>query len=114
MMAAIGTGAVSTGVMVASLGTSETLFGLSESPVVDKKGNLSAFFSSTGKWLPLLETMKGTGTFNLVGHLLGLKLQEFTDLAGRLRLAVMEPSSYRSSTSKGRRIIHVRRRQFRG
>jgi xylulokinase len=114
MMAAIETDAVSPGVMVARLGTSGTIFGLSESPVVDKKENLAAFCSSMGKWLPLLCTMNGTGSFNLVGQLLGLKQQEFADLAGRLRMVVMESSSYRSSTEKARRIIHMGRGQLRG
>jgi xylulokinase len=81
MMAAIGTGAVAPGVIVASLGTSGTIFGLSETPVIDKKGNLAAFCSSTGKWLPLLCTMNGTGAFNLVRQLLNLSFSEFTALA---------------------------------
>jgi xylulokinase len=43
-----------------SLGTSGTLFGFSKTPVIDPKGNLAAFCSSSGGWLPLLCTMNCT------------------------------------------------------
>jgi len=60
MMAAIGTGAVSDGFLTMSLGTSGTLFGFSKKPVIDPTGNLAAFCSSSGGWLPLLCTMNCT------------------------------------------------------
>jgi xylulokinase len=60
MMSAIGTGAVRDGFLTMSLGTSGTLFGFSASPVADPTGNLAAFCSSTGGWLPLLCTMNCT------------------------------------------------------
>ena len=60
MMSAIGTGAVENGILTMSLGTSGTLFGYSDTPVVDPTGNLAAFCSSTGGWLPLLCTMNCT------------------------------------------------------
>jgi xylulokinase len=56
MMSAIGTGAVRDGFLTMSLGTSGTLFGFSKTPVIDPTGNLSAFCSSTGGWLPLMCT----------------------------------------------------------
>jgi len=43
-----------------SLGTSGTLFGFSKKPVIDPTGNLAAFCSSSGGWLPLLCTMNCT------------------------------------------------------
>ena len=60
MMGAIGTGTVRDGTLTMSLGTSGTLFGASDKPVVDPQGLLAAFCSSTGNWLPLLCTMNCT------------------------------------------------------
>jgi xylulokinase len=60
MMAAIGTGNVSPGVLTMSLGTSGTLFAFAERPVVDDRGGWAAFCSSTGGWLPLICTMNCT------------------------------------------------------
>jgi len=60
MMSAIGTGTVRNGVLTMSLGTSGTLFGFSKKPVIDPSGDLAAFCSSTGGWLPLLCTMNCT------------------------------------------------------
>jgi xylulokinase len=60
MMGAVGTGTVKDGVLTLSLGTSGTLYGYSNSPVIDQTGDLAAFCSSTGGWLPLLCTMNCT------------------------------------------------------
>ena len=60
MMSAIGTGTVRDGFLTMSLGTSGTLFGFSKTPVIDPTGNLAAFCSSSGGWLPLLCTMNCT------------------------------------------------------
>jgi len=60
MMSAIGTGTVRDGFLTMSLGTSGTLFGFSNKPVIDPTGNLAAFCSSSGGWLPLLCTMNCT------------------------------------------------------
>ena len=60
MMSAIGTGTVRDGFLTMSLGTSGTLFGFSKKPVIDPTGNLAAFCSSSGGWLPLLSTMNCT------------------------------------------------------
>ena len=60
MMGAIGTGTVKDGFLAMSLGTSGTLFGFSDKPVIDPTGNLAAFCSSSGGWLPLLCTMNCT------------------------------------------------------
>ncbi|MDR2629542.1 MAG: xylulokinase, partial [Spirochaetaceae bacterium] len=57
MMGAVGTGTVRDGFLTMSLGTSGTLYGYSDSPVIDPTGDLAAFCSSTGGWLPLLCTM---------------------------------------------------------
>ncbi len=60
MMGAIGTGNVSPGVVSASLGTSGTIYAYCNKPVVDPRGEIAAFCSSTGGWLPLLCTMNVT------------------------------------------------------
>ena len=60
MMGAIGTGNVVPGVVTASLGTSGTIYATSEKPIVDLGGEIAAFCSSTGAWLPLLCTMNVT------------------------------------------------------
>ena len=54
MIAAIGTGNVRPGVVTASLGTSGTIYAYSDKPVIDSEGELAAFCSSTGGWLPLV------------------------------------------------------------
>jgi xylulokinase len=66
MMAAIGTGNTSAGVVTASLGTSGTLFAFSEHPVIDDRGEIAAFCDSTDHWLPLLCTMNVTLVTELV------------------------------------------------
>lgn len=60
MMGAIGTGNVAPGVVTASLGTSGTIYATSAKPIVDPRGEIAAFCSSTGAWLPLLCTMNVT------------------------------------------------------
>jgi xylulokinase len=72
MMAAIGTGNVKPGVVTASLGTSGTIYAYSDSPVIDPKGELAAFCSSSGGWLPLVCTMNVTVATELTKNLLGI------------------------------------------
>lgn len=81
MMGAIGTGTVSDGSLTMSLGTSGTLFGASDTPVVDPAGRLAAFCSSTGNWLPLLCTMNCTVASEQTRNLFGLSVKEFDQLA---------------------------------
>jgi xylulokinase len=77
MMGAIGTGTVRDGSLTMSLGTSGTLFGFSNSPVVDPTGNLAAFCSSSGGWLPLLCTMNCTVASEEFRGLFGLDVKSF-------------------------------------
>jgi len=60
MMGAIGTGNVAPGAVTASLGTSGTIYAFAKKPVIDPQGEIAAFCSSTGGWLPLLCTMNLT------------------------------------------------------
>jgi len=77
MMGAIGTGNVAPGVVSMSLGTSGTAYAYAEAPVVDDAGDIAAFCSSTGGWLPLLCTMNCTASTELMRHLFDVDLERF-------------------------------------
>ncbi|MEI6860823.1 MAG: xylulokinase [Verrucomicrobiota bacterium] len=71
MMGAIGTGNVAPGVVTASFGTSGTIYASANKPVVDPQGEIAAFCSSAGGWLPLLCTMNVTTVTEHARTLLG-------------------------------------------
>ncbi|PTX98924.1 xylulokinase [Opitutus sp. ER46] len=71
MMGAIGTGNVAPGVVTASFGTSGTIYAYANKPVIDPQGEIAAFCSSTGGWLPLLCTMNVTTVTEQVRALFG-------------------------------------------
>ena len=71
MMGAIGTGNVTPGVVTASFGTSGTIYAYANRPVIDPEGEIAAFCSSTGGWLPLLCTMNVTTVTEQVRALFG-------------------------------------------
>jgi xylulokinase len=71
MMGAIGTGNVTPGVVTASFGTSGTIYAFAKKPVIDPRGEIAAFCSSTGGWLPLLCTMNVTTVTEQVRALFG-------------------------------------------
>jgi xylulokinase len=71
MMGAIGTGNVAPGVVTASFGTSGTIYAYAAKPVIDPRGEIAAFCSSTGGWLPLLCTMNVTTVTEQVRALFG-------------------------------------------
>jgi len=77
MMAALGTGNVAARQLTVSLGTSGTLFTSLDKPVVDPRGEVAAFCSSTGGWLPLLCTMNCTVATELTRSLFDLSLEGF-------------------------------------
>lgn len=81
MMGAIGTGNVAVGEMTISLGSSGTLYAYSNEPVIDPDGNIAAFCSSTGGWLPLLCTMNCTLATELMRDTLDVPLEKFETLA---------------------------------
>jgi len=72
MMGAIGTGNVKPGMVTASFGTSGTIYACASRPVVDPRGEIAAFCSSTGTWLPLLCTMNVTTVTERVRALFGM------------------------------------------
>ncbi|MDD2232977.1 MAG: xylulokinase [Sphaerochaetaceae bacterium] len=81
MMGAIGTGTVESGSLTMSLGTSGTIYGAFDSPVVDSKGRLAAFCSSTDSWLPLLCTMNCTVSSEMTRRILDKSLSQLNELA---------------------------------
>lgn len=81
MMGAIGTGTVMDGTLTMSLGTSGTIFGASDKPIIDPKGLLAAFCSSTGIWLPLLCTMNCTVASEVTRKLFDKGVVEFDNEA---------------------------------
>ncbi|MFK7975400.1 MAG: xylulokinase [Halioglobus sp.] len=83
MLAAIGTGNVVPGKLTMSLGTSGTLFTYSDTPVIDPQGEVAAFCSSTGGWLPLLCTMNCTVATELTRQQYGLTLAESEKLIAK-------------------------------
>jgi len=76
MMGAIGTGNVSEGVVTASFGTSGTIYATAKKPIIDKTGEIAAFCSSTGEWLPLLCTMNVTTVTEKVRALFKMDLDQ--------------------------------------
>jgi xylulokinase len=81
MMGAIGTGNVAPGAVTASFGTSGTIYAFARRPVVDPSGDIAAFCSSTGGWLPLLCTMNVTGVTERVRALFGWSLEDLEGAA---------------------------------
>ena len=81
MMGAIGTGNVFPGVVTTSLGTSGTIYSCADKPIIDPKGELAAFCSSSGHWLPLVCTMNVTVSTELTRTLLGLDIEDMNQKA---------------------------------
>jgi D-xylulose kinase len=77
MCAAIGVGAVESGRVVVSLGTSGTIFARSDTVAVDPRGEAAAFCDSTGGWLPLACTLNCTNATDWVRELTGLDRDGF-------------------------------------
>lgn len=82
MMGAIGTGTQKEGALTMSLGTSGTLYGYSSKAMIDGEGNLAAFCSSTGGYLPLLCTMNCTVATEQIRGFLKTDLKKMEQLAG--------------------------------
>jgi xylulokinase len=76
MMGAIGTGNVKPGVVTASFGTSGTLYGVADGPVIDPKGEVAAFCDSTDLWMPLVCTMNVTVVTEQIRALFGMEIKD--------------------------------------
>ncbi|MCL1857364.1 MAG: xylulokinase [Kiritimatiellaeota bacterium] len=83
MMAAIGTGNVKQGIVTASIGTSGTIFAYADSPVIDKGGELAAFCSSSGGWMPLVCAMNVTVATEQTRALLGHDVKTFDAMVAK-------------------------------
>ncbi|TLW93811.1 xylulokinase [Saccharomonospora piscinae] len=70
------------GDVVVSLGTSGTVFGVSETPAADPTGTVAGFADATGRFLPLACTLNAARVLTATAGLLGV------DLAGLDRLAL--------------------------
>jgi xylulokinase len=79
MMGAIGTGNVHAGKVTMSLGTSGTVYAHSDRPVIDPRGEIAAFCSSDGAWLPLMCTMNCTVSTELTRRLLEVDIAGFEE-----------------------------------
>lgn len=77
MMGAIGTGNVKPGVVTMSLGTSGTIYSYADASVTDPNGDIAAFCSSTGGWLPLICTMNCTAGTQLMQDLFATTISQF-------------------------------------
>lgn len=81
MAAALGLG-IGPGDVVVSLGTSGTVFAVSDSPTADATGYVAGFADATGRFLPLVCTLNAARVLDATAAMLG------TDLAGLDELAL--------------------------
>jgi xylulokinase len=80
MAAALALG-LSPGTAVISLGTSGTVFTVSEHPVVDPTGAVAGFADATGRYLPLVCTLNATKVTDAWRRVLGVDHATFDSLA---------------------------------
>lgn len=85
--AALGLGAAS-GDVVVSIGTSGTVFAVTESPAQDASGTVAGFADASGLYLPLIATLNAARILDAIAGLLGVDHDEL----GRLALAA-EPGA---------------------
>ena len=80
MAAALGL-ALGLGDTVVSIGTSGTVFGVSDRPSADPTGAVAGFADATGRFLPLVCTLNAAKVLDAVRGLLGVDQVEFDRLA---------------------------------
>jgi xylulokinase len=80
MAAALGLG-LRPGDVAISLGTSGTVFAVSETPTADATGAVCGFADATGRYLPLVCTLNATKVTDATAHLLGVDLPELDEMA---------------------------------
>ncbi len=69
------------GDVAVSLGTSGTVFGVSETPAADPSGQVAGFADATGRFLPLVTTLNAARVLDTFRNLLGVDHAEFDALA---------------------------------
>jgi xylulokinase len=80
MAAALGLG-LRPGDVAVSLGTSGTVFAVSDTPTADPSGAVAGFADASGRFLPLVCTLNATRVTNAVARLLGVDLAHLDALA---------------------------------
>ena len=80
MAAALGVG-LGPGQVAVSIGTSGTVYTVSETPVADPTGRVAGFADASGRFLPLVCTNNATKVTNAVAGLLGVAPEELSGLA---------------------------------
>jgi xylulokinase len=80
MAAALGLG-LAPGDAAMSLGTSGTVFAVSDAPTHDASGAVAGFADATGRWLPLVCTLNATKVTDTVARWLGTDPAGLADLA---------------------------------
>jgi xylulokinase len=78
--AALGLGAVS-GDVVVSIGTSGTVFAVTDEPTRDESGTVAGFADASGHWLPLVATLNAARVLDSIAALLGVSHDELGTLA---------------------------------
>ncbi|GAA3906001.1 xylulokinase [Microbacterium invictum] len=78
--AALGVGA-GPGDVVVSIGTSGTVFAVSEHRTIDPTGSVAGFASADGHFLPLVATLNAARVLDAIGRLLGVGHTELSRLA---------------------------------
>jgi xylulokinase len=86
MAAALGLG-LAPGDVAISVGTSGTVYAVSEVPIADPTGTVAGFADATGRFLPLVATLNAARVLTATARLLG------TDLAALDQLALSVPDS---------------------
>jgi len=78
--AALGLGA-GAGDVIISIGTSGTVFAVSDQPTADETGAVAGFADATGRYLPLIATLNAARVLVSTAKLLGVELDELAELA---------------------------------
>ena len=69
------------GDVVVSIGTSGTVFSVSDSPVTDPSGTVAGFADAAGRFLPLSATLNAARVVDTVASVLGVDFDELSQLA---------------------------------
>jgi xylulokinase len=78
--AALGVG-LGPGDVIVSVGTSGTVFGVSDTPTADPTAIIAGFADASGRFLPLVCTLNAARVIDAAAQLLGVSLQEMDKLA---------------------------------
>ncbi len=78
--AALGLGA-GPGDVVVSVGTSGTVFAVTDSPAADPSGAIAGFADATGRFLPLVCTLNAAGVLTAAAAMLGVGVDRLAELA---------------------------------